>query len=186
MTQIDNAYDVYASFIHDIERIRMLNKYNLKVAGSVPSVIWELFGSVLTSRSGSGNTGADLVGWEVKSAKFGGNFEYQYHLNTGLHKLNEDCVVNHLFCIYSEDYAEVLVLAMRGSDLADEYFNRWRPEYSANYNTGVPSSERRQRFRKNVSQNFVVKNSMKILSIKKSKIVFQDENVINLLNSETE
>src|SRR5471030_1789194 len=79
---IDNAYSFYTRHIYDEEIIYLLQQHNLKVAGHVPSVIWELFGSILTGRIGNGTTGADLQGWEVKSSTWGGAFEYQYHLNT--------------------------------------------------------------------------------------------------------
>ena len=45
---IDQAFEVYSKLIHDEERLELLAKHNLKVAGSVPSVVWELFGSLLT------------------------------------------------------------------------------------------------------------------------------------------
>ena len=83
MSAIDTAYNFYARHIYDSEKIALLQEHNLKIPGSVPSVMWELFGALLTGRRGAGNTGADLLGWEVKSAKGTGSFEYQYHLNTG-------------------------------------------------------------------------------------------------------
>lgn len=184
MSSIDLAYNFYKKFIHDEERIQLLTQHNLKVAGSVPSVMWELFGAILTDRAGTGNTGADLHGWEVKSAKDGGSYEYQYHLNTGLHKLEDDCRVNHLFCRYSETYADVTVYVMRGPLLAGPYFENWRPMYIQNYNSSVPSSQRRQRFRKSIPSGFVHSNGQVVLKITNSLITFRDDNIIPLLNSE--
>jgi hypothetical protein len=66
---IDMAYEFYCKHICDIEKIRLLDYYGLKVSGFVPSVLWELFGAMLTGRKGRGGVGADLDGWEIKSAK---------------------------------------------------------------------------------------------------------------------
>jgi len=114
MSSIDKAYELYSRHIYDEDKIRLLMKHSLKIAGSVPSVLWELFGALLTERSGGGTTGADLQGWEVKSAIEGGSYEYQYHLNTGAAKLKEDCEINHLFCTYSKTYKDVVVRAIQG------------------------------------------------------------------------
>jgi len=142
MNSIDKAYELYSNHIYDKEKIDLLNKHNLKVSGSVPSVLWELFGAILTERDGSGTTGADLCGWEVKSAINGGSYEYQYHLNTGLEKLKEDCIVNHLFCSYSATYKDVSVKAICGKDLSDRFFKNWEPLYRANYDVTAPNSRR--------------------------------------------
>ena len=53
MSSIDKAFDLYASHIYDQTKIRLLEQYNLKIAGSVPSVMWELFGAFLVERHGS-------------------------------------------------------------------------------------------------------------------------------------
>lgn len=182
MTSIDKAYELYTRHIYDEEKIALLTENNLKTAGSVSSVLWELFGSVLTERSGSGLIGADLLGWEVKSAKEGGSYEYQYHLNTGAAKLKEDCGVNHLFCTYSETYKDVTVRAMRGHDLAEKYFKSWEPDYLKNYDSLVPSSQRRQRFRKNISFGYIEKNGVLVLEIKDGRLIYRDDNVIQEFN----
>lgn len=165
VSKIDDAYTLYKKHIYDEEKIGLLKKYNLKIAGSVPSVLWELFGAMLTGRVGQGTTGADLHGWEVKSAKAGGSYEYQYHLNTGAEKLAEDCSVNHLFCSYSETYKDVTVRAIKGQKLAASFFNAWMPEYGRNYDASVPASQRRQRFRKNISLGYVETHGKLILRI---------------------
>jgi hypothetical protein len=182
MSSIDKAYELYTRHIYDEEKIKLLSEYNLKIAGSVPSVLWELLGALLTERSGSGLTGADLLGWEVKSAKVGGSFEYQYHLNTGIAKLREDCEVNHLFCTYSETYKDVAVRVMQGVDLAEKYFKVWEPDYLKNYNISVPVSQRRQRFRKNIPFGYVEKNGILVLKIEDGAITFRDDSVIPRVN----
>jgi len=141
-----------------------------------------LFGALLTERSGTGLTGADLLGWEVKSASAGGSFEYQYHLNTGAAKLKEDCEVNHLFCTYSATYKDVIVRAMRGSDLASSFFNSWEPDYLANYDAAAPDGKRRQRFRKSISLGYVEKNGMEVLEIRDGELINRDDSVIPKLN----
>ena len=182
MSSIDEAFDLYCRHIYDKEKIRLLTENNLKIAGSVSSVIWELFGALLTERSGEGVTGADLQGWEVKSAKEGGSYEYQYHLNTGAAKLKEDCEVNHLFCTYSSTYKDVVVRVMPGKELAANFFNAWVPEYLKNYDVSVPDAQRRQRFRKSISFGFIEKNGVLVFKVENGKLTYRDDNVIPNLN----
>jgi len=182
MSSIDKAFDLYCRYIDDEEKIRLLTENNLKIAGSVPSVMWELFGAVLTERSGEGVTGADLQGWEVKSAKEGGSYEYQYHLNTGAAKLKEDCEVNHLFCTYSETYKDVSVRVMPGKELATRFFKAWEPDYLKNYDASVPDSQRRQRFRKSISFGFVENNGILVFRIENGKLTYRNDGVIPELN----
>lgn len=182
MSSIDQAYELYIRHIYDEEKIGLLAKHNLKIAGSVPSVLWELFGAILTERSGTGLTGADLQGWEVKSAKEGGSYEYQYHLNTGAAKLKEDCQVNHLFCKYSETYKDVAVRVMKGKDLAEKFFSEWEPYYLRNYDTSVPDSQRRQRFRKSISFGYVEAHGELVLKIENGKLVSRNDSVIPTFN----
>lgn len=173
-SNIQKAFKFYIEHIYKVELFKMLEQHNLKVPGCTPSVLWELFGAILTGAKGTGNTGADLNGWEVKSSTMKSSFEYQYHLNTGLEKLNEDCVVNHLFCSYTQDYSRVEVRAMCGPDLAPKFFNNWREGYTENYDSNAASGKRRQRYRKAISFGHVAKNGTLILVIEDGKIVFQD------------
>jgi len=182
MSSIDKAFKFYSRHIYDEEKIELLNKHKLKISGSVPSVLWELFGALLTERSGAGTTGADLQGWEVKSAKSSGSYEYQYHLNTGAAKLKEDCEVNHIFCSYSETYQDLIVRVMHGSDLANKYFKAWKPDYIKNYGASVPESQRRQRFRKSISYGYVQNNGALVLKVENSKLVYRDDDVIPKFN----
>ncbi|MBU0654001.1 MAG: hypothetical protein KJ914_02595 [Gammaproteobacteria bacterium] len=181
MSGIDEAFQFYQRHILDEEKLGLLKAHNLKVTGSVPSVIWELFGAILTGRSSTGVTGADLSGWEIKSAKTGASYEYQYHLNTGTHKLEEDLQVNHLFCTYSDTYTDVVVRAMQGLELAS-YFSKWQPEYQTNYDKSVPSTQRRQRFRRNIPAGFVKTNGVLILEIRDGALVERNDTIIVTLN----
>lgn len=175
-TGIDAAMAFYKQLIVDDDRIKLLQMHDMKVAGSVPSVMWELFGAILTGKRGTGGAaGADLDGWEVKSAKFGGSFEYQYHLNTGLQKLEEDCLVNHLFCSYSEDYSVIEVRVIKGAALAEKYFKAWIPLYLENYNQEVESSARRQRFRKSIAKGTVSDLGLLILEVKDGEVTYSDQ-----------
>lgn len=182
MNSIDKAYQFYTRHIYDEEKIRLLNLHKLKIAGSVSSVLWELFGALLTERSGISSIGADLQGWEVKSAKVGGSYEYQYHLNTGASKLEEDCDVNHLFCIYSETYKDVIVKTIQGKDLASDFFEVWKPEYIKNYDLSIDKSQRRQRFRKSISSGYVKNNGILVMEIKDGKLIYRDDDIISKLN----
>ncbi len=103
------AFEFYQKHINRTDFIKLLNSHGLKTSGSVPSIAWELFGSILTGKKGKFGYGADLEGVEIKSAFVGSSFEYQYHLNTGLDKLKEDQAVDHFFCSYALDYQSFLV-----------------------------------------------------------------------------
>ena len=181
MKNIDEAFEVYSKLIHDEERLELLAKHNLKVAGSVPSVVWELFGSLLTGQSGSGAVGADLHGWEVKSAIWKSGYEYQYHLNTGEKKLREDCEVNHLFCSYTKYYKDVLVMALPGSVLARDFFEVWLPLYHQNY-SAQDKTKRKQRFRKSISHKVILDRGAKVLEIADGKLIFRDDKLIPKMN----
>ncbi|HAT2537227.1 TPA: hypothetical protein R6W46_001241 [Citrobacter freundii] len=179
---LDEAFAFYASHIYDEEKINLLRSHNLKVAGHVPSVLWELFGSILTGRHGNGITGADLQGWEVKSSTLRSSFEYQYHLNTGEAKLLEDCEVNHLFCSYSTDYRDLIVKAIPGEELKETFFEAWLPEYRANYDRTVGSTSRRQRFRKAIPYGFVQVHGRTILEVKAGEIYSRNDSLLEEFN----
>jgi len=174
MSSIDTAFRFYSRHIYDKEKMDLLSQHKLPIAGSVPSVLWELFGALLTGRGGTGATGADLQGWEVKSASENGSYEYQYHLNTGANKLAEDCVVNHLFCSYSNQYRNVVVKAMNGSELAEEFFKSWMPSYQQNY-TASEQRVRRQRFRKSIGFQVVQRRGTPILTIENGILKSRDD-----------
>lgn len=182
MKNIDAAFQFYKKHILDKEKFALLHNYGLPQVGSVPSVLWELFGAILTGKKGKGATGADLIGWEVKSAKTGCSFEYQYHLNTGIGKLHEDCTVNHLFCSYSSTYEDVHVRVAKGVDLAADYFDRWKPGYQLNYNSSVPSNERRQRFRRSISPVRVNACGGLILIIAEGELIERHDDILDSYN----
>ena len=173
--QFRAAFDFYQTHINRSDFFTLLKEHNLKTSGSVPSITWELFGSILTGKKGKGGYGADLEGIEIKSAIAGNSFEYQYHLNTGLDKLKEDQVVDHFFCSYSADYQSFQVYFAEGKSLS-QYFSNWIPQYLKNYNktenaTSVEANERRQRFRRSIPFGWVSKNAQLVMEVKDGKLV---------------
>ncbi|BDM63239.1 hypothetical protein NFHSH190041_06910 [Shewanella sp. NFH-SH190041] len=183
VSKIDAAYVFYKTHIFKPDLFEMLTSHGLKVPGSVPSVLWELFGSLLTGCNGAGNIGADLQGWEVKSSTEGSSYEYQYHLNTGLKKLHEDCEVSHLFCSYARDYSSVEVRVIAGKDLADSYFNNWIAGYLKNYDRQADGASRKQRYRKSIPYGYVQKNGIVVLRIEECEMVYKCEEALNRFNS---
>lgn len=178
MSNIDKGYKFYKQHIYDEEKIKLLKEYNLKVAGHVHSVIWELFCALLTGEKAIGITGADLHGWEVKSAKGKGSFEYQYHRNAHLEKLEEDGIVSHLYCSYSEEYDGVVVKALLGSQLKNKYFDVWKPMCIQDYRSPL-----NKRFRKSVSYKYVQDNGLLVLKIEKGLLTYRNDKFIEQLKT---
>jgi len=77
MLYIAEAFAYYAKHINREERFRLLREHNLRVAGSIHPIDWELFGSILTGDQGRQGYGSDLNEHEVKSAAIGSSFEHQ-------------------------------------------------------------------------------------------------------------
>ena len=163
---VREAHNFYRKFIHKRELQKLLLSHDLPVAGSVPSVIWELFGAILTGDKGKKGYGSDLKKHEIKSAVDGASFEYQYHLRGGQKKLMEDMEVKHLFISYSPDYKDVDVRILPGESLKEK-FKAWLPKLVKNYEGPSP----RQRYRKNVSFGLVKKNGISVMQIRKGKLV---------------
>jgi len=172
------AFEYYQGHINRTAFFDLLNSHGLKTSGSVPSIAWELFGSILTGKKGKAGYGADLEGVEIKSATAGSSFEYQYHLNTGLDKLKEDQVVDHFFCSYAPDYQSFQVYFMSGAKLAP-YFDKWIPQYLKNYNKvdgamSLEASARRQRFRRSVPYGWVANNGRLVMKVEGGRLTYPD------------
>ncbi|MDB5175697.1 MAG: hypothetical protein JWM81_555 [Candidatus Saccharibacteria bacterium] len=163
---LGEAYDFYRSFIYNKEHQSILKDHGFHFAGSVASVNWEVFASILTGDRGKEGYGSDLINHEVKSSVDGSSFEYQYHLNAGEIKLQEDMEVNHIFISYSKDYKDVEVRLLEGSKLKDT-FEKWMPGLIENYAGATP----KQRYRKSVSYGFVKINGILILKIQNGNLV---------------
>lgn len=124
---------------------------------------WEVFASMLVNDLGRKfGAGIDLANYEVKSAKSGGSYEYQYHKNTGLEKLTKDTSVGHLFFEYSNSLKEVHLRYLHGSQL-QEFFNKWREEYPNPYP---------QRYRKNIPYGFVKQHGTRLMTLEDGEVVF--------------
>jgi len=163
---IIEAFEYYDKHINRQERFKLLLIHKLRVPGSIHSIDWELFGSILTGDIGKYGYGSDLTNHEVKSAKEGSAFEYQYHLNTGEIKLRDDKSVEHIFISYSPDYKNVVVRKVAGYELAD-IFASWEEGLRANY-TG---STRKQRFRRSISYQTIVKKGEIVMQIKNCQLI---------------
>ena len=163
---INDAYQYYSKHINRTERFELLEEHQLPVAGSVPSIDWELFGSILTGSKGTPGYGADLENYEVKSATEGSSFEYQYHLHGGISKLDEDMKVEHIFISYSKDYEHVTVRLVKGEDLATE-FESWRAGLLENYSGETP----RQRYRKSIAFGLIQELGQIIVQIEDGVLV---------------
>lgn len=72
-------------------KLRLYRARDVHSAGKALSSDWEVFASILVKDIGTKLTkGVDLSKYEVKSAEAGGNYEYQYHKNSGKQKLVDD------------------------------------------------------------------------------------------------
>src|SRR5690349_14831268 len=100
-------------FFHSYMYGPLQGRLRLYAARSIPPAValpadWEVFASMLVNDLGRKfGPGVDLANFEVKSAKRGSSFEYQYHKNTGLEKLAKDKKVGHLFFSYTDNLREV-------------------------------------------------------------------------------
>ena len=164
--RVKEAYGFYRGFIYSEGLQKKLRAYKLPVAGSVPSVNWELFGAILTGDKGKRGYGSDLKRHEIKSAIEGASFEYQYHLRGGQKKLMEDVGVKHLFISYSPDYKNVGVRILLGETLKEK-FESWLPKLVENY----AGPNRRQRYRKSISFGFVKKNGVLVMQVRNGRLV---------------
>lgn len=160
------AYEFYKD--HIIGRIRakleIYHRYGFKnPTGGTDD--WEVFGAILVRDKATGGYGTDLEKHEVKSAKRGGSFEYQYHKDHGLEKLADDEKVRHLFICYSNDFADIDVWRVDGNQLA-EIFEGWREGYIKNYKS------EKQRYRKSIAFGTVRTRGKLIMQIAEGDIVF--------------
>ncbi len=144
-------------------KLRLYGARKIPPGSVAMSSDWEVFASMLVNDLGTKlGAGVDLANYEVKSAKRGASYEYQYHKNTGLEKLSKDVEVGHLFFEYFENLNEVHLRYLHGSQLA-AFFGKWRDEYPNPYP---------QRYRKSIPYGFVGQNGKLLMSIKNGEVVF--------------
>jgi hypothetical protein len=152
-------------------KLRLYGARSIPLGAAVMSSDWEVFASMLVNDLGRKlGAGIDLANNEVKSAKQGGSYEYQYHKNTGKGKLAKDLTVGHLFFEYFDFLKEVNLRWLHGSMLR-EYFQKWSDEYPDPYP---------QRYRKNIPYSFVKQNGILLMTLKDGEVVFP---VLNIQSS---
>ena len=174
LLEVEGAMRFYLEYIlgpvQDKEDIRL--EYGFSGGALVSPNDWELFAAILIrQRKSIEHYGHDLAGAEVKSAKLGGGFEYQYHLKTGEQKLENDPLVDHVFIVYSEDYQDVTVLVVMGHALRDK-FDAWKPQLQANYASRRDDSDGagKQRFRRSINHVTVIERGRAILEIRNGQL----------------
>lgn len=127
---------------------------------------WEVFASMIVNDLGRKlGAGIDLANNEVKSAKQGGSYEYQYHKNTGKEKLAKDMAVGHLFFEYSDNLEEVHLRWLHGSTLKSQFFQKWLDEYPDPYP---------QRYRRNVRYSFVKRHGTLLMTLRSGEVIFPE------------
>lgn len=127
---------------------------------------WEVMAAILVDDRGSEQrSGADLRGHEVKSAKEGGSFEYQYHRSRGVEKLDHDLTIEHLYVVYQSGYLDVDVYAL-SADQFTEVGETWREGLLENYRTAA-----RQRYRKNMPRKKVLREGRVVMRIKNGRLL---------------
>ncbi len=124
-----------------------------------------MFAAILLGDKAKPGDGTDLMNHEVKSASVGNSFEYQYHKNNGLEKLEADKTVDHIFIARSKTYSDVSVWVVDCNKLTDT-FDSWLPELKQNYLGGA-----RQRFRRSVTYSFVMRHGELLLEIRDGQLV---------------
>lgn len=146
-------------------KLRLYGARRIPPGSIAMSSDWEVFASMLVKDLGRKfGAGIDLANYEVKSAKQGASYEYQYHRNTGLDKLAKDAKVGHLFFEYFENLKEVHLRYLHGSKMR-EFFEKWREQYPDPYP---------QRYRKNVPYGFVKENGTLLMTLIDGEVAFPD------------
>ena len=146
-------------------KLRLYGARKIPPGSIAMSSDWEVFASMLVKDLGRKlGAGIDLANYEVKSAKQGASYEYQYHRNTGLDKLAKDAKVGHLFFEYFENLKEVHLRYLHGSKMG-QFFKKWKEEYPDPYP---------QRYRKNIPYGFVKENGTLLMTLIDGEVAFPD------------
>ena len=129
---------------------------------------WEVFASILVRDTGTSTpSGLDLEGYEVKSAKGRGAFEYQYHKNSWQQKLDADRKAGHIFISHRDELRHVDVRYCEGNRLS-EFFDLWESEEPY-------SKPNAQRFRRSIPYGWVQENATLILQIEDGEPTLQQD-----------
>ena len=153
-------------FFHAYMYGPLQGKLRLYKAREVPASVamssdWEVFASTLVKDIGRKlGAGVDLSEHEVKSALDGGNYEYQYHKNTGKEKLRKDMEVGHLFFDHRDFLRHVDLRYAHGSQMK-EFFTKWLKEFPNPY---------QQRYRKNIPFHWVKENGILLMTLTNGEV----------------
>jgi hypothetical protein len=146
-------------------KLRLYSARGVRARGGVMSSDWEVFASILVGDVGKKLVaGIDLTSHEVKAAGSGASYEYQYHKNTGLQKLEADTRVGHLFFEYTSNLERVDLRYAHGSSMK-EFFEKWLKEFPDPYP---------QRYRKNVSYSWVNKHGQLLMTIEEGEVTYPE------------
>lgn len=167
----DLDFEKSLMFFHAYMYGPLQGKLRLYAARAIPkgsvamSSDWEVFASMLVKDLGRKfGSGIDLANHEVKSAKSGCSYEYQYHKNTGRDKLSSDRIVGHLFFEYSDTLDRVDLRYLHGSQLSN-FFDTWLSAYPDPYP---------QRYRKSIPYGFVKKHGQLLMTIERGEVTYPD------------
>ena len=146
-------------------RIRLFRMRGLEPR-MVMSEDWEVFASILLRQQGStSRSGPDLGECEVKSAKAGNAFEYQYHRNSWQEKLAADRRAGHVFVWHQDELSKVEVWFCEGSTM-EEHFAKWEAERPY-------SGPGQQRFRKSLSSSWVKTTAELLLRVENGEATYE-------------
>lgn len=146
-------------------KLRLYGSRKIPPGSVALSSDWEVFASILVNDLGRKfGAGIDLTNYEVKSAKRGGSYEYQYHKDTGKEKLLKDMEVGHLFFDYFDNLRDVDLRYAHGSQLM-EFFHQWVADYPDPY---------QQRYRKSIPYGWVKKNATLLMSLKDGEVAYPE------------
>lgn len=145
-------------------KLRLYAARGVRPAGTALSSDWEVFASILVKDLGHKlAAGIDLTHNEVKSATAQGSYEYQYHKVTGREKLAHDMNVGHLFFEHANNLRTVNLRWVHGSQLRDEFFEKWLEEFPDPY---------QQRYRKSIPFKWVEKNGILIMTLTDGEVTY--------------
>jgi len=148
-------------------KLRLYGARSIPAGTAAMSSDWEVFASMLVKDLGRKiGAGVDLANHEVKSAKRGSSYEYQYHKNSGREKLENDMKVGHLFFDYTASLSEVDLRYLHGSELV-QFFEQWLKDYPEPY---------LQRYRRQIPYGHVKQHGRLVMSLKDGEVVFPEIN----------
>ncbi len=174
----DEAFAYYQEHILAPLRAKrpVYEERNIPMEGVVPFRDWEVMTAILVDDRGSASrSGADLLNHEVKSAKEGGSFEYQYHRSHGVEKLDHDLTIEHLYVVYQNGYLDVDVYSLSAEQFA-LVGETWRDGLIENYRTAA-----RQRYRKSMPRRKVLKEGRIVMRIRDGKLLKSEDGPTFLL-----